>query len=267
MLGPGLCGRRAGARSGRRARGDRGRAHARDRGRSGDGRFGLASGGAARADERRRSRSCPRARMRDTGYESVGEVLREVPGVLTRRGSESSAAAGEQIQGIDSRGVLVLLDGLPLVGARGIKRGVLNLDRQSVGRLDRVEVVKGASSALYGSDAIGGVINLITRDVRRPFESLFTVAAGSDGRLRRARRGRRSARSRLGVRHGRAPSARRLGPDADDARHDRRGFRPHRRAREGDVSAASRSSSDCARQRLCEPIARPLGGRGGRAER
>jgi outer membrane receptor for ferrienterochelin and colicins len=120
------------------------------------------------------------ARMRDTGYESVGEVLREVPGVLTRRGSESSAAAGEQIQGIDSRGVLVLLDGLPLVGARGIKRGVLNLDRQSVGRLDRVEVVKGASSALYGSDAIGGVINLITRDVRRPFESLFTVAAGSE---------------------------------------------------------------------------------------
>ena len=58
--------------------------------------------------------SCPRARMRDTGYESVGEVLREVPGVLTRRGSESSAAAGEQIQGIDSRGVLVLLDGLPV---------------------------------------------------------------------------------------------------------------------------------------------------------
>lgn len=121
-----------------------------------------------------------RARMRDTGYESVGEVLRELPGVLTRRGSESSSAAGEQIQGIDSRGVLVLLDGLPLVGARGIKRGVLNLDRQSVGRLERVEVVKGASSALYGSDAIGGVINLITRDVRRPFESLFTVAGGSE---------------------------------------------------------------------------------------
>jgi outer membrane receptor for ferrienterochelin and colicins len=120
-----------------------------------------------------------RARMRDTGYESVGEVLREMPGVLTRRSSESSTAAGEQIQGIDSRGVLVLLDGLPVVGARGIKRGVLNLDRQSVGRLERVEVVKGASSALYGSDAIGGVINLITRDVQRPFESLFTIATGT----------------------------------------------------------------------------------------
>lgn len=142
------------------------------------------------------------ARMRDTGYESVGEVLREVPGVLTRRGSEGAGAAGEQVQGIDSRGVLVLLDGLPLVGGRGIKRGVLNLDRQSVGRLERVEIVKGASSALYGSDAIGGVINLITRDVRRPFESLFTVAAGTedafDARAEAgAQRGRLSAYATL----------------------------------------------------------------------
>jgi outer membrane cobalamin receptor len=51
------------------------------------------------------------------------------------------------IQGLDSRQVLVLLDGQPLVGARGIKSGVLNLDRQSTVRLERVEVVKGAFSA------------------------------------------------------------------------------------------------------------------------
>ena len=55
-----------------------------------------------------------------------------------------------------------------------------NRATSGLGRLERVEVVKGASSALYGSDAIGGVINLITRDVRRPFESLFTAAVGSE---------------------------------------------------------------------------------------
>ncbi len=55
--------------------------------------------------------------IRDTGYETIGEVLREVPGVLTRRGSEGTGA-GEQIQGIDSRQVLVLLDGFPVIGAR-----------------------------------------------------------------------------------------------------------------------------------------------------
>ena len=122
-----------------------------------------------------------RERIRDTGYESVAEVLREVPGVSTRVGSETAGAAGQQVQGIGSRQVLVLLDGQPLAGARGIKRGVLNLDRQSVGRLDRIEVVKGAASALYGSDAIGGVINLITRDPDGPLETSLVTAAGDQG--------------------------------------------------------------------------------------
>ena len=107
-----------------------------------------------------------RSRIEESGgQETVGEILREMPGVISRRGSETAGAAGEQIQGIESRQVLVLIDGQPIVGARGIKRGgVLNLDRQSTARLDRVEIVKGAASALYGSEALGGVINLITRD-------------------------------------------------------------------------------------------------------
>lgn len=119
--------------------------------------------------------------MRDAGYTTVGEALHEVAGVVTRRGSEGTGAAGEQIQGIDSRQVLVLLDGQPIVGARGVKSGVINLDRESTQRLDRVEVVKGAAAALYGSDAIGGVINLITREPRHTLESAGQVSAGSHG--------------------------------------------------------------------------------------
>jgi outer membrane receptor for ferrienterochelin and colicins len=124
-----------------------------------------------------------RARILDSGAQTVAEVLRELPGVVTRRGSETAGAAGQQIQGIDSRQVLVLLDGQPLVGARGIKRGVVNLDRQSAARLERIEVVKGASSALYGSDAIGGVINLITRDVSAPIETSGELSGGSFGEV------------------------------------------------------------------------------------
>jgi outer membrane receptor for ferrienterochelin and colicins len=122
-----------------------------------------------------------RARIENTGAETVGEVLREVPGVLTRRGSETAAPAGEQIQGIDSRQVLVLLDGQPIPSARGIKRGIVNLDRQSTARLDRIEVVKGAASTLYGSDAIGGVVNLITRDAGAPLGVSASLAGGSFG--------------------------------------------------------------------------------------
>ncbi len=64
---------------------------------------------------------------------------------------------------------------------RGIKRGVLNLDRQSTANLQQVEVVKGASSALFGSDAIGGVINLIPREQTRPFDGDFRVSGGNFG--------------------------------------------------------------------------------------
>src|SRR5687768_11099999 len=138
-----------------------------------------------------------RRRIEDSGSQTVAEALREVPGVVSRRGSETAGAAGEQIQGIDSRQVLVLLDGQPIAGARGIKRGVVNLDRQSVDRLEQVEVVKGASSALYGSDAIGGVINLITRDVTAPFDTTGELSGGSFGEVNAAagagaRRGRAS---------------------------------------------------------------------------
>ena len=121
--------------------------------------------------------------IEESGSQTVGELLREVPGVISRRGSETAGAAGEQIQGIDSRQVLVLLDGQPLLGARGIKRGVVNLDRQSSARLEQVEVVKGAASALYGSDAIGGVINMITRDATAPFDTSGELSGGSRGEV------------------------------------------------------------------------------------
>ncbi|MFN3330581.1 MAG: TonB-dependent receptor plug domain-containing protein, partial [Pyrinomonadaceae bacterium] len=95
----------------------------------------------------------------------------------------SSGAAGQQIQGIGSRQSLVLLDGFPIINARGIKSGVINLDRQSTARIEQIEVVKGAASALYGSDAIGGVINLITREPKSPLEGSVTISGGNFGRF------------------------------------------------------------------------------------
>ena len=164
--------------------------------RAGRGRLSVAAGRAARDAEHARRRGDAQRIDESGAFETVGEILREIPGVVTRRGSETAGAAGEQIQGIDSRQVLVLLDGQPLVGARGIKRGgLLNLDRQSTARLDRVEVVKGAASTLYGSEAIGGVINLITREPAAPLDTAVSLAGGSlgviggriDGGFRRGR--------------------------------------------------------------------------------
>ncbi|HEU0120163.1 MAG TPA: TonB-dependent receptor [Bryobacteraceae bacterium] len=118
--------------------------------------------------------------MQTTGYERLTDVLAEIPGVVTRNGS-SGAVGTEQVRGISARQVAVLQDGLPMIGARGIKSGNLNLNRQSTGRLDRVEVVKEAASALYGTDAIGGVINMISREPVRRVEANANFSGGSLG--------------------------------------------------------------------------------------
>ena len=75
------------------------------------------------------------------------------------------AGSGAMLQGIGSERVLILLDGQPLAGRLS---GTFDLARIPVGMVERVEVVKGAQSTLYGSEAMGGVINIITR---RPGEN------------------------------------------------------------------------------------------------
>jgi len=121
-----------------------------------------------------------REAMMSTGYERLSDVLAEIPGVVTRSGSSGSVSA-EQVRGISARQVAVLQDGLPMIGARGIKSGNINLNRQSTGRLERVEVVKGAASALFGSDAIGGVINMISREPTSPIQGNLNFSGGSLG--------------------------------------------------------------------------------------
>lgn len=118
--------------------------------------------------------------MQSTGYERVTDVLAEIPGIVTRSGS-SATVGTEQIWGIPGRQVAVLQDGLPMIGARGIKSGNLNLNRQSTGRLERIEVVKGAASALFGSDAIGGVVNMISREPTQKVQGNLNFSGGSLG--------------------------------------------------------------------------------------
>lgn len=120
-------------------------------------------------------------RIQRTGFENVADVLSELPGVITRNNRSYSGSSEELINGVPSADVLVLQDGLPLVGARGINSGIIDLGQQNIGRLDRIEVVRGAASALYGTDAVGGVINLITHEPTHPFEGGLRISGGTLG--------------------------------------------------------------------------------------
>lgn len=95
--------------------------------------------------------------LQKTGVIRLDEILNEQTGIITV--SDESGFAGVQIQGIASDYVLILINGVPLVGRSA---GNFDLSRLTVGNIKQIEVVKGPSSSLYGSEALGGVINIIT---------------------------------------------------------------------------------------------------------
>lgn len=81
--------------------------------------------------------------------------------------SPDGHGANMSIQGLDNDYVLILVDGERLVGET---RGNVNFNRITATDIQRIEIVSGASSALYGSNAIGGVINIITKAIKKPFQ-------------------------------------------------------------------------------------------------
>src|SRR5215472_2253694 len=108
----------------------------------------------------------------------VDDVLRQVPGFSLFRRSDSRVANASN-QGVSLRGLggtaasraLVLEDGLPIVDAFG---GWVYWDRVARRAISDVEVFRGGASNLYGSDALGGVVQFITRQPEYPTFSLDT---------------------------------------------------------------------------------------------
>ncbi|MGE8293097.1 MAG: TonB-dependent receptor plug domain-containing protein, partial [Sphingobacterium sp.] len=95
------------------------------------------------------------------GSRRLDEVLKEQTGIaIVNDIAGGSRAVGVQIQGFSSNYVMVLVDGQPMLGRNS---GNFDLSRISVTNIERIEIIKGASSCLYGSDALGGAINIITR--------------------------------------------------------------------------------------------------------
>lgn len=92
---------------------------------------------------------------------SLSELLRYLPAVDVRRRGPEGVQADVSLRGADYNGTLVLVDGEP-VNDPQTNHHTLDLDVPA-DAIERVEVLYGAASALYGSEAIGGVINVVTR--------------------------------------------------------------------------------------------------------
>ncbi len=112
----------------------------------------------------------------------VSMMLTETNGLRVQVTSPSLGAAGVRVQGLRGRYTQVLSDGLPLYGPAGTI-GILQIPPMDLGQ---VEVIKGVASALYGGSALGGVVNLISRQPQRdrPEREVLvnrTSRGGTDG--------------------------------------------------------------------------------------
>jgi outer membrane cobalamin receptor len=117
--------------------------------------------------------------IKKSGALTAGEAVRTVAGLMLKDNGPRGANNTVNIRGSNYAQVLVLLDGKRLNSAQngGFDLSMLPL---AIEDIDRIEVLRGASSALYGADAVGGVVNIITK---RPSttEMRLSAAAGSYG--------------------------------------------------------------------------------------
>jgi len=97
-----------------------------------------------------------KAEIQQKAMVRLNEVLAEQPGIVLVQ----DHGTGIQLQGFEAKYTLILIDGEPVVGRSS---GTLELSRITLANVERIEILKGPSSSLYGSEAMAGVINIITK--------------------------------------------------------------------------------------------------------
>jgi len=106
--------------------------------------------------------------IQQTGSLKLQDIIQEQTGIVIVNSALASSlngypnpfGQGVQMLGLDPAYTAILLDGEPLIGRNA---GILKLGRLATGNIQQVEIVKGPSSSLYGSEAMAGVINIITQ--------------------------------------------------------------------------------------------------------
>lgn len=126
-----------------------------------------------------------RQTIEERGYQTLAEALQSVPGLRLVQTGGLGQQASAFIRGSASRHVLVLLDGVP-INDPSEPNGAFNFGNELLGDIERIEVVRGPGSSLYGSGAIGGVVNMISRraPANTPFQLFGEGAAGTQRTVR-----------------------------------------------------------------------------------
>lgn len=114
----------------------------------------------------------------ESGSSDMSEILSELTGVAISENPRFGSQV--QLQGFDSNRILLLVDGQKIIGRLN---GQLDISQFSTSEIERVEIVKGATSTIYGSEAMAGVINIITRKGGKLSNGSIDLRGGSYGKF------------------------------------------------------------------------------------
>ena len=118
-----------------------------------------------------------RKTIEERGYTTLTDALSAVPGIHVSQSGGPGGNASVFVRGTNSNQVLVLRDGMPLNDASN-SSGAFNFGTDTLADVERIEVIRGPMASLYGSGAIGGVINLISRQGNQPGLHVTSELAG-----------------------------------------------------------------------------------------
>ena len=117
---------------------------------------------------------------------TLPEILNNVAGLtIGGNGNNSGDIKSVYLRGASAGNTLILIDGIPVNDASQIS-GEYNISAIAVDMIDRIEIVKGGNSTLYGSDAVAGVINIITKKGTGKLGANVLATAGSNNTYKQA---------------------------------------------------------------------------------
>jgi len=115
--------------------------------------------------------------LRSRGITRVSDALRAVPGAMLVQNGSTGSVNTLFMRGGESRYTKVLIDGVA-VNAPG---GFFDFSHLTVDNIERIEVVRGPASVVYGADAVSGIVQIFTRQGRGPFNGSAEARAGNRG--------------------------------------------------------------------------------------
>jgi outer membrane receptor for ferrienterochelin and colicin len=117
--------------------------------------------------------------LKAKGIINLEDAFENISGLTVRKNSGAWGQRGQvSLRGLDSGHTLILVDGHRVNGGHS---ATVDLNSYPIDMIERIEIVKGPGSVLYGSEAMGGVINIITKSGSDRFKAGFSAGAGNRG--------------------------------------------------------------------------------------